>query len=100
MVDTPLGCFSVACRTADASGAAGAVDKRQLLRPVVLDLVGHAVLPAAPARRHAIGRALEHSLDLVQQSLLDLEELSDFPRPRLLRPSRNRAAVGRLELAR
>src|SRR3954469_16169296 len=71
-----------------------------LARPRVLDLVGHAVFPAAPARGHAVGRPFEHGLDLMQQPLLDLEQLGDFPGPRLLWPGSDGATIRRLEGAR
>src|SRR3954449_10377419 len=70
-----------------------------LPRTCVLDFVRHAVFPAAPARRHPIGRTLQYGFDLMKQAFLNLEQLGNFPGPWLLRSGGDRAAIRRLERA-
>src|SRR5882672_2182332 len=66
----------------------------------VLRAVGHPVLPAAPSRRHAVGRTVENRFDLSELAVLDLEQLRDFPGPGLDGARADRAARRRREIAR
>src|ERR1039458_1055584 len=59
--------------------------------------VGHGVLPATPAGAHAVRTAVQHSLNLVQLTVIDLEQFRNFPRPRSCRTVGSRTPVRSLE---
>src|SRR5215467_9579314 len=66
----------------------------------VAGAVGQRVFPAAPARTHAVRRAVEDRLDPVDLSLFDLEHLGELPGPRRRRPGGDRPPVRRRVVAR
>src|ERR1039458_2296403 len=59
--------------------------------------VGHGVLPATPAGAHAVRTAVQHGLNLVQLTVIDLEQFRKFKRPRDSRTDGNRTPVRSLE---
>src|SRR3981189_1032659 len=71
---------------------------RQLFHADVACLIRHALLPGAPAGIHAEGAALQDRLDAVNLAALNLEELPEFPGPRLHRAGHDVPAVRGLEV--